>query len=106
MLAQAESARTTEEAVIGRFNGLIGTYLGKFAANNNGVVAAIVDTTESFNKAIANPEKYGAPNATCYKEDGVSCLWFNDYHPGIAINKLVAAAVAEAVDDLSGAPMC
>lgn len=56
----------------------------------------IVDTAGPFNRALESPTAYGAPNATCYNSDGKSCLWFNDYHPGVAINELVAEAVADA----------
>jgi len=108
MLEHDEWSQATEKAVIEQFNSVLETYLDSFAANNTDVVSAIVDTTKPFNVALDHPESYGSPNATCYNEDGLSCLWFNDYHPGVAINKLVAAAVAEAVEELrpDAPPMC
>jgi phospholipase/lecithinase/hemolysin len=81
---------------IKKYNDAIAARLATFEAANAGVTAKIVDTALPFNTAIENPTKYGAPNATCYNSDGVSCLWFNDYHPGVAVNKLVAEAVASA----------
>lgn len=57
--------------------------------------ARLLDTWAPFNKALENPTRYGAPNASCYNADGVSCLWFNDYHPGVEINRLVAAGAAD-----------
>jgi hypothetical protein len=43
-----------------------------------------------FNDLLdADPEA-----ASCWNEDGVTCLWFNDYHPGLAIQDAVARAVA------------
>ncbi|KAJ2904348.1 hypothetical protein MKZ38_008264 [Zalerion maritima] len=98
MLEQDDWSRTTEAAVIETFNGLIDTYLASFQEDNAGVVATVVDTANPFYEAIDNPAEYGAPDATCYNEDGVSCLWFNNYHPGVAINELVAAAVQDAMD--------
>ncbi|KAB5583628.1 hypothetical protein GE09DRAFT_1182287 [Coniochaeta sp. 2T2.1] len=96
MLSQSLDARTLEAAVIAEYNALLATRLAAFKAANPGVKANVVDTAVPFNKAINNPTAYGAPDATCFAADGNTCLWFNDYHPGIAINKLVAAAVADA----------
>jgi phospholipase/lecithinase/hemolysin len=97
MLSQGTSATTAEAAVIAKYNNLIATYLANFKSKNSGVTATIVDAQAPFNKALDNPTAYGAPNATCYNSDGTSCLWFNDYHPGIAIHDLTAQAVASAL---------
>ena len=96
MLQRPADSRAEEAGVIKQYNDLLAARLATFATANPGVVAKIVDTAVPFNTALDNPKAYGAPNATCYSSDGKSCLWFNDYHPGIAINKLVAAAVADA----------
>lgn len=96
MLAQSADARTLEAAVIAEYNALLASRLAAFSAANPGVTAKVVDTSVPFNAAIDNPTAYGAPDATCFNADGNSCLWFNDYHPGVAINKLVAQAVADA----------
>jgi hypothetical protein len=96
VLAQSEDVRKTEDADIAKYNDLIAERLEAFEAANEGVTAKIVDTAPPFNTAIDDPKAYGAPDAVCFAADGNSCLWFNDYHPGIAINKLVAQAVADA----------
>ncbi|KAL2130376.1 hypothetical protein VTI74DRAFT_6538 [Chaetomium olivicolor] len=83
-------------AGIAKYNAAIATRLVSFKSKNSGVTAKIVDTQTPFNTALDKPTAYGAPNATCYNSDGTSCLWFNDYHPGIKINELVAKAVADA----------
>ncbi len=80
---------------INKYNAAIAARLATFKSVNTGVTATIVDTAVPFNQALDDPTTYGAPDALCYKEDGNSCLWFNDYHPGVAINKLVAEPVAE-----------
>lgn len=97
MLSQGTSATTAEAAVITKYNDLIATYLANFKSKNGGVTASIVDTQAPFNNALDNPTAYGAANATCYNSDGTTCLWFNDYHPGIAIHNLTAQAVASAL---------
>jgi phospholipase/lecithinase/hemolysin len=96
MLDESADARSQERTVIEEYNSLLASRLAAFKAANSGVTGVIIDTSVPFNTAIANPTAYGAPNATCYNADGASCLWFNNYHPGIAINKLVAEDVAKA----------
>lgn len=85
-----------EAACIVQYNDLLAHRLQDFTARNPGTVGKVVNTSIAFYKAIDDPEAYGAPNATCWNSDGTSCLWFNNYHPGIAINKLVAEEVAAA----------
>ncbi|KAI3393192.1 hypothetical protein diail_4648 [Diaporthe ilicicola] len=96
MLAQSSSARDSEAAVLAEYNQALASALANFTSANSGVTAKIVNTTTPFMTAIDNPTAYGSPDATCYNADGKSCLWFNDYHPGYAINELVADDVANA----------
>ncbi|KAI0147715.1 hypothetical protein GGR57DRAFT_243062 [Xylariaceae sp. FL1272] len=94
MLAQGADTDAAEAAIITQYNDLLASSLASFTADNSGVVAELVDTTTPFQTAIDDPTAYGATDATCYNADGSTCLWFNDYHPGMAIHELVAQAVA------------
>ncbi|CAN8104103.1 unnamed protein product [Discula destructiva] len=96
MLASGPDENAQEAVVIGQYNELLAQNLAKFTSANAGVIAKLIDTNKLFQAAIDNPTAYGAQNATCYDDDGTTCLWWNDYHPGLAIHKLVAAAVADA----------
>ncbi|KAK5662462.1 hypothetical protein OQA88_8373 [Cercophora sp. LCS_1] len=96
VLVNPVEAQEAEAVSIAKYNQKIAERFAAFKTANPGAEGVVVDTTAPFNKAIENPTAYGAANATCYNGDGVSCLWFNDYHPGVAINRLVAEAVAEA----------
>ncbi|WDK22003.1 fungal cellulose binding domain-containing protein [Colletotrichum graminicola] len=100
MIANGADAGGQLSAAIKQYNELIISNLAAFEAENAGVTSWVVDTAPAFDEAINNPTAYGAPDATCYNENGVSCLWFNDYHPGVQIQKLVAQTVAETI----GAP--
>jgi phospholipase/lecithinase/hemolysin len=97
MLANDATSEAELANAISTYNELLSSKLATFRSQNSGTAAWIVDTAVPFNQAISNPTAYGAPNATCYNADGVSCLWFNDYHPGVAIQQMVAEAVANAV---------
>jgi phospholipase/lecithinase/hemolysin len=83
---------------ISLWNTVLKTKLADFQAANKLATFKLVDTAPAFNTAIENPDKYGAPDALCHDEDGVSCLWFNDYHPATAIQRLVGSQVAAAWD--------
>lgn len=61
-------------AALADFNTNIETSLETFSTANEGVTAQLIDTALPFNTAIENPEEYGAPDATCFNEDGVSCV--------------------------------
>jgi phospholipase/lecithinase/hemolysin len=97
VIAYGNDTVTSVAAGVKRYNQLLMTALEGFMANNTGVKTWLYDTVVPFEQAIADPTAYGSPNATCYNSDGVSCLWYNDYHPGQAIHKLVAEGVATLV---------
>ncbi|KAL4793730.1 hypothetical protein BDV19DRAFT_399906 [Aspergillus venezuelensis] len=66
-----------------------------FATAHPDAVVKITDTQPVFNDLL----DAGGDAADCYNEDGVTCLWFNDYHPGLVIQDAVAQEVAAAWPD-------
>jgi phospholipase/lecithinase/hemolysin len=97
MLAEAASSQTLEAQTIATFNSELASSAASFASANSGTKYWVYDTQVPFNTAINNPTAYGAADATCYNSDGVTCLWWNNYHPGQAIQTLVAKGVAAAL---------
>ncbi|KAL2847098.1 hypothetical protein BJX68DRAFT_268398 [Aspergillus pseudodeflectus] len=92
-VAQGENAEYAIEhlsAAIATWNTGLTSRANTFAAAHADAVVKITDTQPVFNDLLdADPEA-----ASCWNEDGVTCLWFNDYHPGLAIQDAVARAVA------------
>lgn len=82
---------------INQYSAAVQKGVNNFKAKNAGVRAYVFNTTQPFNTVLDNPKAYGAQDATCYSTTGTQCLWFNDYHPGTAIHKKVAAGVAALV---------
>lgn len=78
------------------WNSQLPTRVAAFKRANREATVTLVDTQEPFNMVLRNPEHYGAPNADCFNSDGKSCLWHDGYHPGLAIQKVVAQTVAKA----------
>lgn len=97
MISQGSSSQSSEATAITLWNQELTTKVATFKSNNAGSTTWIYDTQTPFNTAISNPTSYGATDATCYNSDGTTCLWWNNYHPGQAIQKLVAEGVASAL---------
>ncbi|KAK3485440.1 uncharacterized protein B0T23DRAFT_390321 [Neurospora hispaniola] len=95
-IGQGATTVATQKVAIAKYNSLLASRFDAFLEVNSDATGKVVDTVAPFETAIKNPTAYGAPDATCFNEDGVSCLWFNDYHPGVQIQKLVAQAVKSA----------
>ncbi|KAJ4415804.1 hormone-sensitive lipase HSL [Neurospora sp. IMI 360204] len=96
MIGEGATTVATQKVAIAKYNSLLASRLEAFLEVNCDATGKVVDTVAPFETAIKNPTTYGAPDATCFNEDGVSCLWFNNYHPGVQIQKLVAQAVKSA----------
>jgi len=56
----------------------------------------LVDAHAAFTVVLDNPAGYNAPNASCWNNDGKSCLWYDVLHPGQAIHASLAKAVDRA----------
>lgn len=84
-------------SAIALWNAQLPTRVSAFVASNPQAKVTIVDTQAPWNAVIADPKSYGAPDANCVNANGKSCLWYNSYHPGQAIQKVVAQAVAAAL---------
>ncbi|KAG4435766.1 hypothetical protein IFR05_008740 [Cadophora sp. M221] len=97
---QGNTTQAAEGKAVVWYNELLGDAVEKWRVGKMGggeVKTWVVGTAPAFIEAVKNPVKYGAKDANCFNADGVSCLWFNDYHPGQAIQKLVSQAVGAAV---------
>jgi len=79
---------TTQQQVVyamESFNHLLQIGYEQFRRTNNESITWLFNTTRVFDKVLADPVAYGSPDATCYNGNGISCLWWNAFHPGQAI---------------------
>lgn len=79
------------------YNEALESNLASFVETYSGVTAQVFNTSASFWTVIDDPTAYGAADATCMNSDGTSCVWYDDYHPGQAVQLLVAEALVAAV---------
>lgn len=83
------------------YNEALETNFATFKSAHSGVTGQVFNTSASFWTVINNPTTYGATNSVCQNSDGTSCVWYDNYHPGQAIQKLVAEALVQAVGSAS-----
>lgn len=81
------------------YNQLLQDGVNSFTSAHSDASIWYLDTIPVFDMALNDPTAYGSPDATCFNDDGTSCLWWNNFHPGEAIDQLVS----EAVMNLTGA---
>lgn len=75
---------------IDTYNNGVGSILKKLKACHHDVKEQVFDTAPAFRMALESPERYGAPNKTCFSIDGVSCLWTDYFQADVAIQELMA----------------
>lgn len=91
------SSLAAEAAVITEYNDALAQRVDQFISTKGDVNAWVVDTQQPFNVVLDNPDAFGYANSTCYDDDGVTCPWWNNYHPAMAIHNLVASKFAAVV---------
>lgn len=81
------------------YNAALVSNLAEFKANNTDItLGQIFNTTSYFWEVLDDPTSYGLESdITCANADGTTCVWYDDYHPGQAIHKLVAKGFMEAL---------
>ncbi|VUC25796.1 unnamed protein product [Clonostachys rosea] len=90
VLGAPEEGQDLLRSYIDTYNNGVASILEELKACHDDVKGQVFDTAPAFRRALKSPETYGAPNATCFNADGVSCLWTDYFHPGVAIQELVA----------------
>ncbi|RAH47336.1 putative cellulose-binding GDSL lipase/acylhydrolase [Aspergillus brunneoviolaceus CBS 621.78] len=80
------------KAAIEHWNTILVEKVEVLAQTHHDAIVKVVDTQPVFNNILDS----GGAAADCWNPDGVTCLWFNDFHPGIVIQDAVAQAVAAA----------
>lgn len=88
-----DNIETYNEALVSNF--------ATFKSSYSGVTGIVYNTTDAFFTVIDNPTAYGASSdTTCMNTDGTSCVWYDNYHPGQAIQKLVAKGLVSALSGI------
>ncbi|CAG8033681.1 unnamed protein product [Penicillium olsonii] len=90
-LAQGTDVVDAHAAWVTSYNNGLEEMIDDFKSNHSGTTTVLYDSWSFMTKILDNPQSYEFPNATCINDDGTSCVWWNDYHPGQKYHKLQAA---------------
>lgn len=89
-----EQGNSTVEGVgnvVRTWNKHLSARVKTFTATHKGVQTTVVSTYNVFNRVMdKNPTA-----AACFHDDGVTCLWWNNYHPATALHDAVAKKVVQ-----------
>ncbi|KAL4918964.1 GDSL lipase/esterase [Aspergillus aurantiobrunneus] len=89
-IAQGEETMEQHAAYLDVYNQQIESLVTGLSANGTEVTAVLYDSWSFMTDVLDNPGKYGYQDATCINEDGVTCAWWNDYHPSARYHQLQA----------------
>ncbi|CAI7664489.1 unnamed protein product [Penicillium bialowiezense] len=91
ILNQGTDVVKAHAAWLKSYNEGLKAMIDDFKAKNSGTTIVLYDSWTFMTKVLDSPETYGFPDATCINDDGTSCVWWNDYHPGQKYHQLQAA---------------
>lgn len=94
-LVAAEQDAERVARLVGMFNERMRARVEGFAEQYEGLRVHYYDPAPAFARVLERPKGYGLVNATCVFHDGVSCPWWDHFHPGVRIHEQVAADVAK-----------
>ncbi|KAL4784547.1 hypothetical protein BJX76DRAFT_367544 [Aspergillus varians] len=80
-VAQGEETMAQHAAYLDVYNQQLESLVSGLSATNSEVTAVLYDSWTFMTGVLDNPTDYGFQDATCINEDGVTCPWWNDYHP-------------------------
>lgn len=97
---QSETSLNALTTNLDSFNSKLATKLADFKSSNTGVTAQAFNTSSYFWEVFNDPTSFGLDSdITAANADGTSAVWYDNYHPGQAIHKLVAQGFVAALAD-------
>ncbi|KAJ6131395.1 hypothetical protein N7523_001855 [Penicillium sp. IBT 18751x] len=91
ILASGAQASEAHAAWVTAYNDGLYTMVKQFKRKHDDVETVLYDAWSFMTHVLDNPREYGYPNSTCIDDDGTSCIWWNNYHPGSKYHSLQAA---------------
>ncbi|KAL2863830.1 SGNH/GDSL hydrolase family protein [Aspergillus lucknowensis] len=89
-IAQGEAVMEQHAAYVEVYNQQLESLATSLNSNATGVTAIVYDSWTFMTAVLDDPTEYGFPDATCINPDGISCVWWNDYHPSAKYQQLQA----------------
>ncbi|OQE47544.1 hypothetical protein PENCOP_c001G06049 [Penicillium coprophilum] len=100
IIKEGPEAVKTYATWVKAYNNGLQTMINDFKSSHTDTTIVLYDTWSFMPKILDDPQTYGFPNATCFNENGTSCIWWNHYHPGQNYHKLQAADMKQYLQPL------
>ncbi|KAJ5622696.1 Acetylesterase [Penicillium herquei] len=91
ILASGLAASRAHAAWMAVFNEHLKLMALGFRDEHPDVEYVLYDSWTFMTGILDNPHEWGYPNNTCIDADGTTCIWWNDYHPGLRYHAYQAA---------------
>ncbi|GKZ17579.1 hypothetical protein AbraIFM66951_004325 [Aspergillus brasiliensis] len=101
-LDQGEEVVKQHAAYLSVFNTNLEGMVEGFKKGKGDVTTVYYDSWSFMTKVLDDPTAYGFPDATCINDDGTSCVWWNNYHPGMEYHLLQAEDMKSKLSGLGG----
>ncbi|PWY78524.1 cellulose-binding GDSL lipase/acylhydrolase [Aspergillus sclerotioniger CBS 115572] len=89
-------------AYLGVYNRNLKDMVERWGRERGDVITVFYDAWSFMTKVLDDPTAYGFPDATCINDDGTSCVWWNNYHPGMKYHALQAEDMKKFLGSLGG----
>ncbi|KAL3475185.1 GDSL lipase/esterase [Aspergillus californicus] len=87
---QGEATMEQQAAYLEVYNQELQSMVTSLSGNSTEITTVLYDSWSFMTDVLDNPTEYGFQDATCINEDGVTCVWWNDYHPSAKYHQLQA----------------
>ncbi|KAL3248772.1 hypothetical protein ABHI18_011894 [Aspergillus niger] len=101
-LEQGEEVVKQHAEYLSVYNENLEGMVDDFTKKKGDVTTVLYDSWSFMTKILDDPTAYGFPNATCIDDDGTSCIWWNNYHPGMKYHLLQAEDMKPKLRKLGG----
>ena len=81
------------KAAVDYWNQMLASRVATFTSSHPGSKTMIFDPTPVFNTIL----DAGGAAANCFNADGTTCLWADNFHPGLKIHDALAQVVANSL---------
>ncbi|KAL4871410.1 hypothetical protein BDV12DRAFT_206535 [Aspergillus spectabilis] len=89
-IAQGDATVEQHAAYLEVYNQQLEVMVTSLGTNSSEITTVLYDSWSFMSNVLNRPVDYGFEDATCINEDGVSCVWWNDYHPSARYHQLQA----------------
>lgn len=94
MVVEGGSQENVKSAVES-WNSQLAARVTAFGSVHPDIKTKVYDTANVFNTLLDQ----GGEEANCFNSDGVTCLWSDNFHPGLKIHDVLSQDISAIIND-------